>query len=105
MSEEVQQATPQTGGQDELDMEMDRNFVSWMKTQRHSIILSSYKSGSVFCLGFTTIHVKDTNTFNEQLSFWTSAEIRCMGIATDNDGKTLWIASKNRLTRYDNHGT
>lgn len=90
---------------EELDLEMDRNFVSWIKAQRHSIIASSYRAGNVFCLGFTTILEKETNTFNEQLSFWSSSEIRCMGMAAANEGKTVWIASKNRLTKYGHHGT
>jgi uncharacterized protein (TIGR03032 family) len=88
-----------------LDLEMDRNFVSWIKTQRYSILASSYRTGSVFCLGFTTIKETKDNILNEQLSFWTTSEIRCMGMTTTNNGKTVWISSKNRLTKYDHYGT
>lgn len=54
--------------------------------------------------GFTraadVVESEEPEVWRDQVSFWTTSETRCMGMTSSDSGRSLWVASKNRLTKY-----
>lgn len=70
-----------------------RGFTSWMARQNVSFAFSTYQVGKIFVVG-----VND----RDQLSVTERTFPRCMGLATGNDGQTLWLSSLYQVWRLEN---
>jgi len=76
-------------------LEYDRYFLQWLKNTRQSLIICSYKTNFVFCVGFAMLLEPEVR---EQLSFWMTPFARPMGAyATDKD---IYIGSMSQITKY-----
>jgi uncharacterized protein (TIGR03032 family) len=82
-------------------LEYDRYFLEWLKSVKHSIITTSYKTNYIFNIGFTTLIEPEPR---EQLSFWMTQSSRCMGAAKSDNGKDIWVGNMSFLTKYRKSG-
>ena len=82
-------------------MEYDRYFLEWLKQVKQSILVTSYKTNFVFCIGFTHLIEPEQR---EQLSFWMTSSARCMGAAQCDNGNSVWIGNMSYLTKYCKFG-
>lgn len=77
--------------------EFDRYFLSWLHDVQHSIIISSYKTHNIFCIGHYVEKKGDS-----KLSIWYSNFNRPMGLTCHL--QRMWIASSGNLWRFENAG-
>lgn len=99
-NEPTDETTPEIG-ENFPSLEYDRYFLEWLKNVKHSIIVTSYKTNFLFCIGVTELLEP---THREQLSFWMTSSARCMGAAAADGGKSLWVGNMSFLTKYCNFG-
>lgn len=76
-------------------LEYDRYFLQWLKNTRQSLVICSYKTNFVFCVGFTMLLEPEVR---EQLSFWMTPSSRPMGACVN--GNDLYIGSMSSITKY-----
>jgi uncharacterized protein (TIGR03032 family) len=85
MSDEPQQAT--------LEITAPLEFNRWLIEQRVALAFTTYQTGTLFVVGVEadgglsvdSIHLK-----------------RCMGLWADPSGRTLWVAARDQVWRFDN---
>lgn len=70
-----------------------RGFSGWMQQQQVSFAFSTYQMGKAFIVGLNE---------NGQLSVTERTFPRCMGMATSNQGQTLWLSSLYQVWRLEN---
>lgn len=83
-------------------LEYDRYFLKWLGDVKHSILVTSYKTNFIFCIGRTQLLEPEQR---EQLSFWMTQSARCMGMTAANGGKDVWIGNMSFLTKYRKFGS
>lgn len=82
-------------------LEYDRYFLEWLKNVKHSLIVTSYKTNYIFCIGVTQLLEPEVR---DQLSFWMTNSSRCMGACSSNDNKAIWVGNMSFLTKYCKFG-
>jgi len=82
-------------------LEYDRYFLEWLKSVKHSILVTSYKTNFIFNIGFTKLIEPEPR---EQLSFWMTQSARCMGAAKSDNGNDIWVGNMSFLTKYRKFG-
>lgn len=95
--------TENEGQQEQLQvmspsLEYDRYFLQWLKNTRQSLIICSYKTNFVFCVGFAMLLEPEVR---EQLSFWMTPSARPMGACVA--GNDIYIGSMSGITKYTKH--
>jgi uncharacterized protein (TIGR03032 family) len=76
-----------------LALTTSRGFPDWLAERRASIAFTTYQAGKVFFLGVRP----DGRLWIHERSF-----PRCMGLATDPGGRSLYMATQVQLYRFDN---
>jgi uncharacterized protein (TIGR03032 family) len=97
-TEQKEEATKKIQGESpELSpsLEYDRYFLQWLKKTNQSLLICSYKTNFVFCIGFAMLLEPEVR---EQMSFWMTPAVRPMGACVnDND---IYIGSMSQITKY-----
>jgi uncharacterized protein (TIGR03032 family) len=78
---------------DPLSITSSRTFADWLKRQALSLMFTTYQVGKVFAVGVNAAG---------RLSLVERSFPRCMGLASANDGQTLWMSSLFQVWRLDN---
>lgn len=79
-------------------VQMDRNFLKWLKTNGCSILVSSYKTHKILSLGWYL----DQTASREKLSIWLTDYIRPLGISYANE--ILYINTLYGIWKHVNNG-
>jgi uncharacterized protein (TIGR03032 family) len=76
-------------------LEHDRYFLEWLKKTHQSLLVCSYKTNYVFCIGFTILLEPEVR---EQMSFWMTPGVRPMGACVN--GNDIYIGTMSQITKY-----
>lgn len=76
----------------------DPGFIQWLVSNNTSLVVSSYKTATIYTIG-TVYDMRDNQN---KLSMWVSSFNRPMGLYTTPD--KIWISSSGNLWKYDNVG-
>lgn len=82
-------------------LEYDRYFLKWLNDVKSSILVTSYKTNFVFCIGRTMLIEPEQR---EQLSFWMTQSARCMGMTKGDGTNDVWVGNMSFLTKYRKFG-
>lgn len=74
-----------------LDINISRDFTSWMASEGVSLAFTTYQAGKLFLLG----HAADG-----RMSIFERTFNRCMGLAAHGD--TLWMSTLYQIWRFEN---
>lgn len=101
----AEQSNENTNAKEEIpfpQLEYDRYFIKWLEDVKHSLLVTSYKTNFIFCIGRTQLIEPEQR---EQLSFWMTSSTRCMGAAITNTNNDIWVGNMSFLTKYHRYGT
>ena len=92
-------AQTDTGGA--LKFDYDRYFTQWLKENRVSFVISSYKTGHVFTIGLASVTAN--NTRHDRVSLYITNMQRPMGISAAPD--RIWLSSDGQIWSFPNQGS
>ncbi|KQP65243.1 hypothetical protein ASF41_22000 [Methylobacterium sp. Leaf111] len=69
-----------------------RHFSDWLATQRTSLAFTTYQAGKLFLIGLRP---------DGRLGVFERSFARCMGLAVSQDSRSLLLATRNQIVRFD----
>lgn len=81
-----------TPGSEPFVLSSSRNFAAWLSAQRASLAFTTYQASKLFLVG---------PRGDGQLSVFERTFPRCMGLAASPDARTLLLATRNQILRFD----
>jgi uncharacterized protein (TIGR03032 family) len=80
-------------GAEQFQLTMSRHFSEWLQATGSSLAFTTYQAGKLFLLGLGP---------EGRLSVFERSFPRCMGLGVTTDGRSLVLAMKHSIQRFDN---
>jgi uncharacterized protein (TIGR03032 family) len=84
---------PAGGAEEKFTLTSSRHFPEWLSRVNASIAFTTYQAGKLFFVGLKA---------DGRLAVFERTFARCMGIAVSADARTLMLATRYQILRFDN---